>query len=177
MKTAVDTYREFWKQWIAESYGQETADKAKFDLNEHKWIESAMKAYASEALREAAEKKDFKKVTIYDEKQNTIATDSTATPNLDSSHKEDTQKPDFEREAELRYPVTTHSNPSYSPYSGIKRTFLHGCNYVYNTHVLPLKDSLRKAQEGNKALQNELDLEKSRRESLQIQLINASKGT
>tara|TARA_R110000868_G_scaffold333512_1_gene594325 strand:+ start:172 stop:477 length:306 start_codon:yes stop_codon:yes gene_type:complete len=37
---------------------------------------------------------------------------------------------EIKQEAELRYPVTTHSNPENSPYVGSQKTFMHGCNYV-----------------------------------------------
>jgi hypothetical protein len=38
----------------------------------------------------------------------------------------------FKKEAEGRYPVETHSTPHDSPYSGVQRTFLYGCQFGYS---------------------------------------------
>lgn len=37
---------------------------------------------------------------------------------------------EIEEEAELRYPVKTHSKPICSPFVGTQKTFIHGINWV-----------------------------------------------
>jgi len=39
---------------------------------------------------------------------------------------------EIDKEAESRYPVTTHESADDSPYVGSKKTFIHGVNWVLN---------------------------------------------
>jgi len=61
--------------------------------------------------------------------------------------KQETIEEVAEREAEARYPVSTHRNPNDSPYKGIKKTFIHGVTFGYNL-----------AQQQNKNLYSEEDM-------------------
>ena len=54
----------------------------------------------------------------------------------------------FEKEAEGRYPVLTHSEPNNSPYKGSKETFKHGCRYGYELAA----DQLTQLKEENERL-------------------------